>query len=196
MRKRPFNWGCLVAAAFAAVPVLAIASIIRYRENQMQLDQRNQVLTRRQVSGDGTQFRPSGEGPKARFDDLKSEGRIGDVDVKVVGVHRLTDPPRVRIELDLSGATPNRKIDYHTWAPSDPNDEQAASLTDEFGNKSRLLDGLDAIAMIQPGKATREVLTFEAPIDNAEQLKLWLPGKAVGFEKQGLRLVVAIDSSE
>jgi hypothetical protein len=108
-------------------------------------------------------------------------------------------PDQLVITLRVTDHDPDRKVDYAGWAsrPGRPRDESLrATLTDEFGNRYKPVHfgagssvrGQRFEESVYPGGMVDDVLVFEKPVKSAGELRLHLPGEAVGV-KGAFRLV-------
>jgi hypothetical protein len=100
------------------------------------------------------------------------------------------DSALISIYLDIRNDTEARKMDYEGWAArfSFGGDKPGAKLTDEFGNRYKIIDfGFGGSSShqhfneaIHPGTTLRDMLVFEKPIGRAKEWRLELPGETIG----------------
>jgi hypothetical protein len=128
--------------------------------------------------------------------------RLGDIEVKVVSVkvapvafkgptgEGQSKEPQLILTIEVSNTNQNRKLDYRSWAGADVSfDRDFAILKDNFDNSYKRITfgifsrpiGQAVSESIYPGKSLTDVLVFEAPLENIDQLDLNMPGKNVGM---------------
>jgi hypothetical protein len=126
--------------------------------------------------------------------------QLGGVEVKVVSAkvapvalrgptgEGRSEESQLILTIEVTNTKQNRKIDYRTWAGGDVSfDRDFAMLKDNFKNNYKRITfgifdrpiGRVVSESIYPGKNLRDVLVFEAPLDNVEYLDLDMPGKNV-----------------
>lgn len=133
-----------------------------------------------------------------------TEGQLGDVFVRVervaIGKVKLKDvtgdpwdstEEQLTIALAVQNQSNTKKLNFRGWA-GDVTDilDRAGTLADEHGNTYRRIGfgytarpvGQASLDSIYPGKAVNDLLVFELPIEAARELRLTLPGAAVGGE--------------
>ena len=132
-----------------------------------------------------------------QLDDLEvafATAKIGKVPLINFGKEGQSKDELLIITLTLTNKSAEKKIEYRGWG-GDPISigEAAATLTDDRGNRykrihfgmSTPIKGQLSNESIYPGGAKTDVLVFEKPIDNAEALRLELPGAAIGSSEVG-----------
>jgi hypothetical protein len=135
---------------------------------------------------DASKFRPSRSGNTSVLIGPISSGSLIGTDL-LSGMPYLSSGRFMQIYIHIKNENLNRKVDYKSWQTQVGS---AGQLLDNFGNAYRLVDYPTSIrpaAMeraagpsIYPGKETTDLLLFEPPVENAEYLRLELPGENVG----------------
>lgn len=136
--------------------------------------------------------------------------RAGDIEVRVVSALVLkpalydgrwssirTDPhPCLQITLVLKNTARNGGIEYRSWGKPRPG-EETPTLNDSAGNPLKTVDlGMDPVgrvnglpAHVQAGqKGITDVLLFEVPPEDAQDLELQLPGANIGVGGSTLKI--------
>ncbi len=130
--------------------------------------------------------------------------RQGDVEFRVIGVHRGKVPLRdwlgdrttskdelLVIEIQVSNLSQTKKLEYRSWMGEDfAFDRDFATLQDNFGNHYKRISfgiGTKVVGQAEsdslyPLKSVSDMLVFELPVNNAEYLNLELPAKNFGGE--------------
>jgi len=160
-------------------------------------------------SGCSDKKQPPGQqpaaGPPVNFwEDGRTIQRIGDVQVQVARAHvapvRISDlgrpsasaEPHLIVTLYITNLTEGRRIDFEGWGYANNRPiSLIATCSDNVGNVyrgvafgfgSRVAGQQQRGSSLYPGKALEETLVFEQPVDVASQVRVELPGAAIGEE--------------
>lgn len=95
------------------------------------------------------------------------------------------------VEIEIRNHSHSQKANYSSWAGTSVDfGERAARMNDDVGNGYKRIDygiskpvGRSEDGSIYPGKSATDVLVFEVPVDAAKSMRLLLPGKTIGAEK-------------
>lgn len=131
----------------------------------------------------------AGVGQSARLENMrvKLEGvklERGEVRDQISGTKIKSTEELVIVELSVENLSTSKKVEFDTW-DSDFGIRDAATLVDEFENTYRrvgfgftakLVGHLESESLY-PGKSTRGVIAFQAPVGKATTLRLALPGR-------------------
>jgi hypothetical protein len=131
------------------------------------------------------------------------KARVGDLTVGVLAVRRgkvplvhlrektASEDDLLSVYLGIQNHSETKKHDYRGWSTKnfDLESKSRARASDELGNGykrirfdifSKVEDQLAEGESVYPEKVVLDVLIFELPIDKAKELRLTLPGEAIG----------------
>lgn len=151
------------------------------------------------------------------WNDADDAIRVGDltVFVRFAGVQKIavksfgsvaaSDKMYMLLKIGINNSSDVRKHDYKGWSTKtlDVDRELVATAIDEFDNSYKRID-FGSFAKVDgqirdgdsiyPNRVIYDVLVFEQPINNAKELRILLPGAAIG-EKSDLRIKIPLDRS-
>ena len=128
--------------------------------------------------------------------------RIGQVALETLGQDSLSKEKLLSVMIAIKNHHKTKKMDYRGWSTKSFDAEKTivARASDEFGNTYKRITfgaATDVVSQLKegdslyPGKSLVDLLVFERPIDNAKELRLLLPGEAIGA-KEPVHLKVPI----
>lgn len=161
------------------------------------------------------------EAQKKDADDWKNvtnSTELGDLSIGVAMVRRgkvlltdesgdsFSDRELLTVFIGIHNGNVETKRDYLGWsAPAfDLKKTAVAAAADELGNsykrvtfrgKAEVVDQLKEGRTIEPQKTVVDVLVFEVPVGKAKELRISLPGEALG-EKETIKIKVPIEDED
>ncbi|HEY3965447.1 MAG TPA: hypothetical protein VGM05_12905 [Planctomycetaceae bacterium] len=129
--------------------------------------------------------------------------RRAPISLRSLGRQTLSEDELLSVFVGIKNESDTKKYDYRGWSTKtfDLERTMVARASDEFGNTyKRITFGITTDVQgqlkegesVYPEKTVADILVFELPIRKAKELRLLLPGEAIGV-KRPLRLKITLD---